>query len=389
MTITVKKKKASSQSGGKKKFESRSQRVLEETYKKREERSTSGGRSIFKDGALPEYKPKQGAKEAEPNQIFIGAQGFAADTGIHFDAAVHYGVGPALDAFLCRQIMMKEICPRCEDLNIQSREWRAAGGKKGEFPDNLTAMFPWDRALYLVVDMTSASTMEVGWQLWNAPKGAVHSAIIARTHNKRTGEFVDITDFTHGRIVTFDMGTRKTKRGNFPEYLNFDLYKLEEPIPDYLQEALVEIVEQGEKNGGTVQQYLHWPSYEEVHRSHYAGVDRKDIPKSSLVTPSTEEEAADEDSVRAELQDMNKIQLKRWARERGIEVNVAGKTEDVIIEEILGAMVEETDTAEEPSDDDDSPPDCFGEAYDHDECKDCDWLEEECILETEKRVGDE
>jgi len=381
--MKVKKKKVQGNSG--RKFESRSQKILEETYKKREERSTSGGKSIFKDGALPEYKPKQGSKESASNQIFIGPLGFAADTGIHFDAAAHFGVGPALDAFLCRQVMIREACPRCEDLAIKSKEWRDAGGKKGEFPDQLTAMFPWDRAIYLVLDMTSESTMDEGWQLWNAPKGAVHAAIIARTHNKRTGEFIDITDFEDGRIVTFDVGTRQTKRGNFPEYLNFDLYKLEKPIPEHLQEALVEIVEKGAKAGGTIQQYLHWPSYEEVHRSHYAGVDRKDTPREDKV----DEDEADlgEDDIRKQLKDMNKIQLKRWAREKGIDVNVAGKAEEDIIEEIIGEMVEEVEP--DTSDDDDAPPDCFGNAYEHKECKECDWLEEECILETEKRLGDD
>jgi len=235
-----------------------------------------------------------------------------------------------------------------------------------------------------VIDMTNEDTMEEGWKLWNAPKGAVHAAVIAKTHNKMTGEFIDITDFKEGKIVTFDVGTRATKTGNYPEYLNFDLYDLEEAIPIHLQDALANIIEQGENNGGTVGQFLHWPTYDEVKKAHFAGVDRRGAPSD---TDEEEDDIIDEDRIRTQLEDMNKIQLKRWAREKGIELNVAGKAEEDIIEEILEGMkgqVEETAEEEE-----DSPPDCFGEAYDHKECKDCDWLEDECVEETEKRLGDD
>lgn len=365
----------------KSKFQKRSQDVLKEVWKKKKERSTTGGKNIFTDD-LPEYIVKKG-----DNAVFIAPLGFSERDGFHKELRVHFGVGPALDKFICRQAYLKEACPRCEDQQIETRKWREAGGTKGNYPKRLAQMFPNDAIIYVVLDMASEETMEEGWKLWRAPKEKVHAEIIGRTHNKRTQEFIDITHFDEGRIVYFEMNLKQSTEGNFPNYSAFELLPLDDPIPEKYIQRLAEIIERGEDKGGTVEQFLYIPSYEEVAKSHYAGVDSKKAIAEEEVQPegadeatTATEEGMDEDQVRELLADMNPIQLKRWAKEHGINVPVTGRDSEEIIEDIIEKLIEGTPAEEEK-------PECFGlHAYEKQLCTTCKLLEAGCAEATEKSV---
>lgn len=366
------------------KFQKRSQDVLKKVWKKREERSTTGGKNIFITDGLPEYVVKKG-----DNAVFIAPLGFSENDGFHKEIRVHFGVGPALDKFICRQAYLKEPCPRCEDQQVGTRKWREEGGTKGNYPKKLSQMFPNDAIIYLVLDMTNEETMEEGWKLWRAPKEKVHAEIIGRTHNKKTQEWIDITHFDEGRIVCFEMAIRQSAEGNFPNYTAFNLIPLDDPIPDKYIQSLAEIIESGESNGGTIEQFLYIPTYDEVAKSHYAGIDSKRaVSKEEEATedseaPVKEEEGMTEDQVRETLADMNPIQLKRWAKERGINVPVTGRDTEEIIEDIIEKLTEEEGTEE-------NKPECFGiAAYEKKGCVQCKWLDEGCAEATEKSLEDD
>jgi len=346
-------------------FAKRSQEVLQKAYKSKDKRSSTGGKGIFKpDCQLPIYEVK------DENQLFIAPLGYEADDAFYLEVPVHYRVGP--DSYICRQLFLGEPCPRCEDQQVQTRKWKEAGGKKGNYPDHLTQMFPTDRVLYLVLDVSSEEDMEKGWQIAVFPKKAVHSEIIGRTHNKRTGEFIDITDFSEGRIVYFEREHVDTERGKMPRYSSFELLPLDEDIPDEYIDSLADIIEEGKENGGTIQQFLHIPSYEEVKRSHFLGKE--------LEAETEEEEAiATEEEIVNELDGLSKFKIKQIARDKyGVELDIKGKTADELIEEVVLAIAGGDQSEEEY-------PDCFGQADSHSRCVKCE-VYDECVEETEQNM---
>lgn len=359
----------------KKKFQSRTHDVLKKVYDKRAERSGSTGKSFLRaDCPLPEFRPERN----NDYLLFIGPLGWEPKHGFHKDMSIHFNVGPAFDAYVCTQIHRREPCFRCEDQAVGTAAWRAAGGKKkAPFPDNLKAMFPWDRAGYLILDFTTEESLEKGWQIWAAPKEQVHAEIAKKMHNKRKGTFIDITDFEEGRIIELEVGERKTEETTFPTY-SVDLEELEEEIPEEYQEALSDLCEEAEeagfdlKEGGLMDFFLHWPKYEEVKQSHQAGMDVKAPAEEE---EEEEEEAAefDEEEIREELDEMSKFKIKKHAKKTwGIAVDVKGKDKDDIIDEVI----EELEGGG-------GRPDCFGNYADFEECVKCDH-DDDCSEETEE-----
>ena len=360
----------------KKKFKSRSQEVLKTIYDRKDERSRSTGKSMWKaDCPLPEFIPERG----KDYELFIFPLGYEPIDGFHKDLSVHMRVGPAYDAFLCMQIHQKKPCFRCEDQAVGTAEWRCAGGKKkAPYPDHLKAMFPWDRAGYIVLDMTSEDSMEKGLQLWAAPKENVHAEIAKKMHNKRKGTFVDITDFVNGRIVSVEVGERKTDAGDFPTY-SIDLEELDEEIPEEYQDQLAEFCDEAQeegislKEGGLLDYFLHFPEYDEVKQSHLAGTDRKEVATGEE-DEEEEETSFDEDNIRDELADMSKFKIKKHAKkEWGITIeDLKDKNKEEVIDEIIETLSEGG-----------GRPDCFGNYGDFEQCEDCDH-DDDCTDETEE-----
>lgn len=357
----------------KKKFQSRSQEVLKTVYEKREEKSRASGRSIWRvDSPLPEFVPEKN----KDYELFIFPLGFAAVDGLHRDLSVHYSVGPAFDAYVCMQIYRRTACFRCEDQATGTQVWRVAGGKKkSPYPDHLTAMFPWDRAGYIILDITTQESMEKGLQLWAAPKKKVHAEIVKKYHNKKKGTSIDITDFAEGRIVAMEVG----EAGDYPTY-SIDLEELEEEIPEEYQDKIAELCEAAEEaghdlaHGGLIDYFLHFPEYEEVKQSHMAGLDRKDEPEEEEEEEAEEETSFDEDNVRDELADLSKFKIKKYAKkEWKLAIDISGKDKDEVIEDVIEALKKG----------DSGQPDCFGSYADFEKCSECDH-DEECSDATEE-----
>ena len=363
----------------KKKFKSRSQEVLKKVYDKREERSKSTGKSAFRsDCPVPEFFAEKG----KDYELFIGPLGPEPIHGLHRDLSIHYNVGPAFDAYVCMQIYRRSPCFRCEDQAEGTQEWRDAGGKKkSAYPAHLKAMFPWDRAGYLLLDLTSEESLEKGWQVWAAPKEKVHAEIVKKYHNKKKGTSIDITDFEDGRIVSLEVGSRETEAGTFPTY-SVDLEELEEEIPEKYQDQLAELCEEAEEagfkldHGGLIDYFLHFPDYDEVKQSHLAGTDRK-VVDNGEEEEEEEEVSFDEDEVREELEDMSKFKIKKYAKkEWGLSVDISDKEKEEVIDSIIEALEEGEG---------ESKPKCFGNYADFERCEDCEF-DDECSDETEENT---
>jgi hypothetical protein len=355
----------------KKKFQSRSQEVLKTIYDKREEKSRSTGKSIWRpDCPLPEFM----VEKNKDYELFIFPLGFAAVDGLHRDLSVHYSVGPAFDAYVCMQIYRRKACFRCEDQAEGTQVWRSAGGKKkSAYPDNLKQMFPWDRAGYILLDLTSEESKEKGLQLWAAPKEKVHAEIVKKYHNKKKGTSIDITDFEEGRIIAIEVG----ERGDYPTY-SIEFEELEDEIPEEYQDQLAELCEEAEKaghdlaHGGLIDYFLHFPDYEEVKQSHLAGMDRKEVVEEEE-EEEVEETSFDEDDIRDQLADLSKFKVKKHAKkEWGIAVDISGKDEGEVIDDVI----EQLKGGEER-------PECFGNYADFEKCSECD-DDEECSDATEE-----
>ena len=364
----------------KKKFQSRSQEVLKTIYDKKDERSRSTGKSIWRvDCPLPEFMPEKG----KDYELFIGPLGFEALAGLHRDLSIHYNVGPAFDAYVCMQIYRSSPCYRCEDQAKGTQVWRAAGGKKkSPYPTNLKVMFPWDRAGYILLDMTTQESMEKGWQLWAAPKEKVHAEIVKKYHNKKKGISIDITDFVDGRIVSVEVGSRETEAGTFPTY-SVELEDLEDEIPEEYQDRLAELCEEAEEagfklaHGGLIDYFLHFPEYEEVEQSHSAGVDKKEEPEDEDDSEEEEKEETsfDEDDVRDQLADLSKFKIKKHAKkEWDLSIDISGKEKEEVIDAVIEALGGEEEKGK---------PKCFGNYADYERCEECD-DDEECSDATEE-----
>jgi hypothetical protein len=382
MAKKVKKTKKTKKS--KKRFEGRSQEVLKKIYDKKDERSRSQGKSIWKtDCPLAEFIPEKN----KDYELFIFPLGEKSDHGFYHDLPVHYSVGVAFDAFVCKQSYLSEPCFRCEDHGEKTAEWRQkTGGKKqgAKYPDDLKSYFPWDRAVYIILDMTSEESMEKGLQLWAAPKEKVHAEIAKKMHNKRKGTFIDITDFEDGRIITVDVG----QSGDYPTY-SIDFEELDEEIPEEYQEQLLELCEEAEEaginldDGGLIKYFLYIPEYDEVKQSHLSGVDTKAAKRAAKSEEEEEEEEEqdeiDTDEIEEEMEGWSKFKIKKAANERwGIELETKGKD----AEEVLEELIEMLDEGEYSS----GKPECFGkEAYDREECSSCEY-EDSCAEETEKSM---
>lgn len=357
-------------------FKPRKQEVLERTFSTREERPTSGGRGIFKDDALPEFIPAR-SDDGTHNEIFIGPIDFEGAEGYHVNVAVHYQVGLAGDMYICPMVYHKGLrCPICEEQQklFAARRQR---GETGVLSDEIKNLYPKPAVVYICLDMNK---MEEGWKLWRAGK-TVHVEVAARTHNKKTQEYIDLCDMEKGKIVSF---TCTQKRGEFPKYINFNLDPLEEPIPYDLQEKLADIIEKGMEvvngSGAAIKQYLHIPSYKEINEAYLSSVDSKESVSyrdTVIKDEDPSDENWDEDSIIEELEGKSRLQIKRWAREREIDIQMMDR------EEMISSLVEAL--AGEPKNTEKEKPECFGEAEDYQECVECEWLELGCAEETEAR----
>jgi hypothetical protein len=265
-------------------FQKRSEQTLETTYLEKDKRSKAGslGKSIFKKDLLEKFNFTEVVIRAGTYFFDLLPLSFDASAKYYRELQVHFGVGFSQDAFICIHRYKSERCYRCE---VQQKLYR----ENNKVTDEIKALYPSDRVIYLVLDRTAelanGESPNLRIQVWNAPKKKVHNEIHTRTRDKLTHKNLDISDLQiggEGRHVGFEVEIQK----NFPLYKGFDLYKRDSPVPDNVVLSLAEFIEEAEANGftgeRTIDYLLHIPEYDEL--------------KESMATESMQEEEENQQS---------------------------------------------------------------------------------------------
>ena len=101
-----------------------------------------------------------------------------------YDISVHYNIGVEKfkSAFLCREKMLGEACPVCEE----SRKLYAAGRSEDAKAFKIT-----DRTLVFIIDRDK---QEEGVKIYDAPTSSVGHNLVNLCQNRRTKEITDIRD---------------------------------------------------------------------------------------------------------------------------------------------------------------------------------------------------
>lgn len=180
-------------SGNKSRFTYK-RRSYEDARKRAEQ--AGGSRDSYINEEIQLYKPSEGE-----NLIRILPPSWEEPDHYGIDIYVHYGVGPDNAAYLCRQKMLGEACPICEE----RANAEAAGDK-----DYAKKLKPTKRVLFYLVDRDKESE---GVRAWASP-WTVDKEIAIQATDSRTKEFFPVDDPDEG----YDVKIARTGQGERTEY---------------------------------------------------------------------------------------------------------------------------------------------------------------------------
>lgn len=184
---------------------------------------------------------------------------------------VHYSIGPNNSSYLCLSQMSNKPCPICQERDrIQ---------KLGAEQEELRALNAWPaRYVYLVVDTTSAEKIREGVKVFVAPN-QINEAILSLSKDPRTGRVIDISDSKDGHDIYF-------KRTGKDLQTRYSGYRLEE-LSDVPEKVLAQIDDMPD-----LEDFLLFPTYEELKEAMEGGVGRKDEEEAPARRGRTEETEA-------------------------------------------------------------------------------------------------
>jgi len=168
---------------------------------------------------IEQYKPASGdnfiAIVCNPKQ-----QGFFGKKVV-----IHNNIGVDGKVYVCPKGTYGDPCPICEEV--------ARMKKSGEDQELIDELRPSTRYLFFVIDMKSRSTEEKGVQWFDASSG-IKDEIVSLSHNKRTGDAIDISDPVDGKTVSFNRTGARLKT----RYKGFELEDREYPIDEDILEDI-------------------------------------------------------------------------------------------------------------------------------------------------------
>jgi hypothetical protein len=342
------------------KFQRRSEGTLQKAYENREKRSSGiTGKTIFNTGRMEEYGVLE-KKMTSPGEYYFNILPISFDTNISYfeEVPVHMNCGIDNDHFICMERYSEEKCFRC---SIQKKGWRSYNKNDPKQKNALVGMFPSDRCIYLIQDVTEKNLedgeIDENIYIWNAPKKGAHEELQDSVRDKKTQRILDISDMsedndTHGRIVYMKVTVResvddKTKqKKKFPQYGSFSLVERDDPIPDSIKERLQEIIEAAEEDNGknAVQFLLHYPEEGEIEESMKSenfeiGEDNEnDEPPTRKPFVKKQKKEMNLEELREELEEKSKIKIKVWAKENNLWDEIID--DSLNKEEMIEAIIE-------------------------------------------------
>lgn len=184
-----------------------------------------GGRDSFFNSEVQFFTPRVG-----DNNVRILPPPPDADWGHYgLNLTVHYGIGADQSAYLCRNKMLGEACPICEE-----RE-RAASAGEEDLADDLR---PNQRVAVYVIDRAQEGK---GPLLWNLPAG-LDKDIIKLCIDPSSGEVLPVDDPNDG----YDLNFTREGEGLKTKYKGIQFSRKPSPLaddPDVAEEWLQHIVD--------------------------------------------------------------------------------------------------------------------------------------------------
>jgi hypothetical protein len=140
-----KKKISAEKTALQRRFEKRSQSVLDKIYDIREERPKAYGmgKSIFEQNTMDEFGIKQFQVTSGDHLIEILPINFSPDIPYFKETMVHRKVGHAQNQFICPNKFLGQNCYCCEEQKKRLR-------KKRYVTREITKLYPSDRIIYLI-----------------------------------------------------------------------------------------------------------------------------------------------------------------------------------------------------------------------------------------------
>lgn len=350
--------KKSSSGSVKDKFKKKSSDTLQRAWENRDKQSklSSVGKSIFNEEMMEKYGITE-IKYTKKGEYWFAVLPISHEEDVPYfeEVSIHGNVGIDNDSYLCMERYKEDgDCYRC---TVQKHGWKKYDKSDPKIKSQLVAMYPNDRCIYLVYDLTDKLSkdedVEPVIHLWNAPKkDSAHERLQDAVRNKKTGEIVDISDLgKDGKIVYMKVTIKEVKEGegkkagNYPQYGSFELIDRDDELPDELLEALDKIVSDAEEeNMNAIQYLLHYPEEGEIEESmkteiFESGEEDEPPVKSDKKKKTTfkKEKKVDLDELQEELEGMSKIKLKIWCKEKKLwdEIVDDSLEKDEMIETIL------------------------------------------------------
>lgn len=358
MALLKKKTGGSKSNSIRDKFKKRSSDTLQKSYEDKDKRSGGGfaGKSIFdtekmEQFGIEEYKPNK-----HPGEHFFNilVQSYEDDVPYFKQVSVHMGVGMDNDQYICMQRYEEgEKCARCAK---QAWGWRELDKDDPKIKQQLVSMYPSDRAIYLVYDVSKKYTEngdpEPIIKIWSAPKKMVHSEIQDLVRDKKSGKIIDISDIDEdeGRIVFMKAEIKEDKKAGskFPNYGSFDLLERDDPIPDEVLEKLDELISAANEEGMSAIEYLlkipDQDEIEESQKTEVLGEEKKSSSSNRQKLNKKKEEEPEEknpDELIEELMEMNTFKLKKWMKDNDcFDLWEEGIDKEELIEAIIDKLSE-------------------------------------------------
>lgn len=310
-------------------YQKKDESTLSKSYEERDKRTktVSRGKSIYVTERLEEFGISEWKPTKAGEYFFIILPQSIEATIPYFKAiAKHSNVGIENDNFICMQQYTDgdQKCFRCLK---QAEGWRMFDGKDKIVKSQLVSMYPNDRIIYLIYDVTSQfledEEPEETIQVWDAPKLGAHAGIQDTVRDKKTGKILDISDISdgsdsQGRVVYMKVTVREDKEtGNrFPQYGSFDLIERDTPIPDSVLEKLEELMSTAESEGMTAIEYLlHFPESEEIEES--MSTELIEFDKSPIKKAKKKKEEIPKiniEEISEEITNLKGLKLKKWIK---------------------------------------------------------------------------
>ena len=172
--------------------------------------------SSIKEGIFPIYQVKKGDNyihflPPEKDDEYFGLRVF-----------VHYRIGVNKGNVLCNAKMFGTPCIMCEE---REEMYKRGGAGKEE----LRALSPSPRYLYIILDVSNRDGLKKGPQIFLAPV-TIEDNVRKQSKDPRSGEILDISDPDpkEGRVFYFER-TGSTMEDT--DYLGFRLYPMDYDIP--------------------------------------------------------------------------------------------------------------------------------------------------------------